>query len=64
MSDKVKELTDRVKWKDRSDLKLAEWRKDRYYLWDQFMDEIIEWDLKSTINKHIETIDYDNVSIE
>ena len=41
MSRHVKEVSDRFKRKDRTELHLSEWRQDRYYLRDGFLDKWI-----------------------
>ena len=64
MSAHVKEVSDRFKRKDRTELHLSEWRKDRYYLRDGFLDQWIAQDkiLSKTLN--VEEININDVSVE
>lgn len=64
MDPKVKEISDRMKRKDRTELHLSEWRQDRFYLRDQFLDEWIDKDLKDGLNYNIGTIHIDDVGVD
>ena len=60
----MKVLTDRFKWKDRSDLWLRNWRKDNYSLRDSFLDDWVNLDKTKGLTLNIETIHYNDVSVE
>ena len=64
MTEEVLKISNKNKWKDRTDIKLNEWRKDRYYLRDQFLDDWINLDKEKGLNHNVETIQYKDVSVE
>jgi len=64
MSPEVKLKSDWCKWKDWTELHLSEWRNDWYYLRDSFLDDWIKLDKEKDFTLNVETINYNDVSIE
>jgi len=64
MDHEVKLKSDKCKRKDWTELHLSEWRVDRYYLRDSFLDEWIKLDKEKDFTLNVETINYNDVSVE